>query len=132
LTPWWGARTSPTQKAVARNPTAPGGGYDALKDRFVDMFEAGIVDPAKVTRSACRNAATVAAIVLTAEATATEVPERRGESLPPMPEMWSAVEPRPERCVDVRLVAATFRLVPLSSSSFTRRSIRRNARTPAS
>ena len=64
----------------------PGGGYDALKDRFVDMFEAGIVDPAKVTRSALQNAASVAAMVLTTEAIVTEVPEKRGEGSPPMPE----------------------------------------------
>jgi chaperonin GroEL len=65
----------------------PGGGYDALQDRFVDMFEAGIVDPAKVTRSALQNAASVAAMVLTTEAIVTEVPEKRGEGSPPMPEM---------------------------------------------
>jgi chaperonin GroEL len=65
----------------------PGGGYDALTDRFVDMFEAGIVDPAKVTRSALQNAASIAAMVLTTEAIVTEVPEKRGEGSPPMPEM---------------------------------------------
>jgi chaperonin GroEL len=65
----------------------PGGGYDALGDRFVDMFEAGIVDPAKVTRSALQNAASIAAMVLTTEAIVTEVPEKRGEGSPPMPEM---------------------------------------------
>jgi chaperonin GroEL len=58
-----------------------------LKDRFVDMFEAGIVDPAKVTRSALQNAASIAAMVLTTEAIVTEVPEKRGEGSPPMPEM---------------------------------------------
>jgi chaperonin GroEL len=65
----------------------PGGGYDALNDRFVDMFEAGIVDPAKVTRSALQNAASIAAMVLTTEAIVTEVPEKRGEGSSPMPEM---------------------------------------------
>ena len=65
----------------------PGGGYDALTDRFVDMFEAGIVDPAKVTRSALQNAASIAAMVLTTEAIVTEVPEKRGEGSPTMPEM---------------------------------------------
>jgi len=52
-----------------------GEGYDALNDKFVNMFEAGIVDPAKVTRSALQNAASIAAMVLTTEAMVTEVPE---------------------------------------------------------
>jgi chaperonin GroEL len=65
----------------------PGGGYDALRDRFVDMFEAGIVDPAKVTRPALQNAASIAAMVLTTEAVITEIPEEKGGGAPPMPEM---------------------------------------------
>ena len=52
-----------------------GEGYDALNDKFVNMFEAGIVDPAKVARSALQNAASIAAMVLTTEAMVTEVPE---------------------------------------------------------
>ncbi len=52
-----------------------GEGYDALNDKFVNMFESGIVDPAKVTRSALQNAASIAAMVLTTEAMVTEVPE---------------------------------------------------------
>jgi chaperonin GroEL len=55
----------------------PGFGYDALNDKFVNMFEAGIVDPAKVTRSALQNAASIAAMVLTTEAMVTEVPEEK-------------------------------------------------------
>src|SRR6266446_6105487 len=55
----------------------PGYGYDALNDKFVDMFLAGIVDPAKVTRSALQNAASIAAMVLTTEAMVTEVPEEK-------------------------------------------------------
>ena len=55
----------------------PGDGYDALNDKFVNMFEAGIVDPAKVTRSALQNAASIAAMVLTTEAMVTEVPEEK-------------------------------------------------------
>jgi len=42
-------------------------GYNAADDKFVDMFEAGIIDPAKVTRSAIQNAASIAAMVLTTE-----------------------------------------------------------------
>ncbi|HLQ60687.1 MAG TPA: chaperonin GroEL [Candidatus Acidoferrales bacterium] len=57
------------------------GGYDALNDKMVDMFAAGIVDPAKVTRSALQNAASIAAMVLTTEAVVTEIPEeKRGGS----------------------------------------------------
>jgi chaperonin GroEL len=55
----------------------PGYGYDALNDKFVNMFESGIVDPAKVTRSALQNAASIAAMVLTTEAMVTEVPEEK-------------------------------------------------------
>jgi chaperonin GroEL len=46
----------------------------------VNMFEAGIVDPAKVTRSALQNAASIAAMVLTTEAMVTEVPEEKRNS----------------------------------------------------
>jgi chaperonin GroEL len=55
----------------------PGHGYDALNDKYVDMFAAGIVDPAKVTRSALQNAASIAAMVLTTEAMVTEIPEEK-------------------------------------------------------
>jgi len=57
-----------------------GEGYDALNDKFINMFEAGIVDPAKVTRSALQNAASIAAMVLTTEAMVTEVPEEKKNS----------------------------------------------------
>ena len=52
-----------------------GHGWDAMNDRAVDMIQAGIVDPAKVTRSALQNAASIASMVLTTEAVVTEVPE---------------------------------------------------------
>ena len=52
-------------------------GYDALLYRYVDMFEAGIVDPAKVTRSALENAASVASMLLTTEAAVVDVPEEK-------------------------------------------------------
>jgi chaperonin GroEL len=57
----------------------PGWGYDALNGKYVDMFKAGIVDPAKVTRSALQNAASIAAMVLTTEAVITEIPERKDQ-----------------------------------------------------
>lgn len=65
----------------------PGHGYDALADRFTDMFKAGIVDPAKVTRSALQNAASIAAMVLTTEAVITEIPEKKESTPTPSPEM---------------------------------------------
>jgi chaperonin GroEL len=64
-----------------------GSGYDARNDRFVDMVAAGIVDPAKVTRSALQNAASVAAMVLTTEAVVAEIPEEKKEPAPALPEM---------------------------------------------
>ncbi|HEY9881200.1 MAG TPA: chaperonin GroEL [Leptolyngbyaceae cyanobacterium] len=50
-------------------------GYDAANDQFVDMFEIGIVDPAKVTRSALQNAASIAGMVLTTECIVVDKPE---------------------------------------------------------
>ena len=54
-------------------------GYDAAKEAWVDMFKAGILDPAKVTRSALQNAASIAAIVITAESAVVEKPEEEEE-----------------------------------------------------
>ncbi len=61
-------------------------GYDALKDEFVDMFEAGIVDPTMVTRSALENAVSVAGTVLTTGAVVTDIPEEKaaGGGMPDM------------------------------------------------
>ncbi|MGN0589051.1 MAG: chaperonin GroEL [Ruminiclostridium sp.] len=52
-----------------------GYGFDAYKEEYVDMISAGIVDPAKVTRSAIQNAASVAAMVLTTESLVTDIKE---------------------------------------------------------
>ena len=52
----------------------PGYGYDALNDKYVDMVEAGIIDPTKVTRSALQNAASIAAMVLTTESLVCDIP----------------------------------------------------------
>ncbi len=59
-------------------------GYDALNSKYVDMFQAGIVDPAKVTRSALTNAASVASMLLTTEAAVVELPEEK-PAAPAMP-----------------------------------------------
>ncbi len=61
-------------------------GYDALNDDYIDMFEAGVVDPAKVTRSALENAASIAGLLLTTEALIVDVPEKAGAA-PAMPDM---------------------------------------------
>ena len=56
--------------------SAPGFGFDALNEQYVDMKKAGIVDPMKVTRSALQNAASVASMVLTTESVVTTKPEK--------------------------------------------------------
>ncbi len=61
-------------------------GYDALDDKFVDMFKSGIVDPAKVTRSALVNAASVGSMLLTTEAAVVDIPEEK-PAAPAMPGM---------------------------------------------
>ena len=54
-----------------------GQGFDALKGEYGDMFDRGIVDAAKVTRSALQNAASIAAMVLTTETLVTDLPEKK-------------------------------------------------------
>ncbi len=58
-------------------------GYNALIDKYEDMIKAGIVDPAKVTRSALQNAASIAALLLTTECLVVDKPEEGG-GMPPM------------------------------------------------
>jgi chaperonin GroEL len=50
-------------------------GFDAQKERYVNMFEAGIIDPTKVVRCALQNASSIAALMLTTEAIVNEIPE---------------------------------------------------------
>lgn len=59
-------------------------GFNALTEEYVDMVKSGIVDPAKVTRSALQNAASIAALVLTTEAIVGDEPEEPG-AMPPAP-----------------------------------------------
>ncbi|MGI5836376.1 MAG: chaperonin GroEL [Chloroflexota bacterium] len=61
-------------------------GYDVIAGDYGNMVEKGIIDPAKVTRSAVENAASIAAMVLTTEALVTDVPEKEKPAAPPMPE----------------------------------------------
>jgi chaperonin GroEL len=49
--------------------------YDIMANQYVDMFDAGIIDPCKVTRSAVENAASIAAMILSTEALITDIPE---------------------------------------------------------
>lgn len=55
-------------------------GYDALLNTYTDMFKSGIVDPAKVTRSALENAASIAAMLLTTEAAVVDIPEEKAST----------------------------------------------------
>jgi chaperonin GroEL len=85
------ALEAPTRQ-IAANSSADGGvvvdrmrsaggqiGFDATRGQYVDMFEAGIVDPLKVVRLALENAVSVAGTLLLAEATLTEIPEKHRE-----------------------------------------------------
>jgi chaperonin GroEL len=61
-------------------------GFDVLREEYIDMVEAGVIDPAKVTRGALENAASIAAMILTTEALITDLPEKDKPAAPPMPE----------------------------------------------
>ena len=61
----------------------PNRGYDALNNKFVDMIDAGIIDPTKVTRSALQNAASVASTMLTTESIVVDLPEPPAHPFPP-------------------------------------------------
>jgi len=86
-------------RQIAENSAADGGvvvarmlsgqgnfGFDASRKEYVDLVEAGIIDPAKVVRTALENAVSVASVLLLTEATLTEIPEPKSERLP-QPEM---------------------------------------------
>jgi chaperonin GroEL len=67
----------PGEVVVEKIKTLPKGeGFDALKGEYGNMFDKGIVDAAKVTRSALQNAASIAALVLTTETLVTDIPEK--------------------------------------------------------
>jgi chaperonin GroEL len=88
------ALETPTRQ-IAENSAADGGvvvarmlegagnlGFDAAQKRYVDLVEAGIIDPTKVVRIALENAVSVAGVLLLTEATMTEIPETKKERLP--------------------------------------------------
>ena len=58
-------------------------GYELISNKYVDMFEAGIIDPVKVTRSALENAGSIAGMILTTEALITDIPEKEKMSAMP-------------------------------------------------
>jgi chaperonin GroEL len=61
-------------------------GFNVLDNKTENMVEAGVIDAAKVTRSALENAASIAAMILTTEALITDLPEKEKPAAPPMPE----------------------------------------------
>jgi len=71
--------------AAAVRGAKRGHGYDALRGEYVDMFEKGIVDALKVTRSALQNAASIAGMVLTTETLVADIPERKEAAMPSGP-----------------------------------------------
>jgi chaperonin GroEL len=92
------ALEAPTRQ-IAENSAADGGvvidrvlraddatGFDAARKQYVDLFEAGIVDPCKVVRIALENAVSVASVLLLTEATMTEKPEKKAAAEPGPPE----------------------------------------------
>jgi chaperonin GroEL len=87
-------------RTIAENSSVDGGvvvarmlaekgniGFDAAKKEYVDLVEAGIVDPTKVVRIALENAVSVASVLLLTEATMTEIPEEKKEGPGAAPEM---------------------------------------------
>jgi chaperonin GroEL len=65
--------------------TVPTRGYDAESMEYVDMLQAGIIDPTKVERVALQNAASIASLLLTTEALITDIPEEKAAAAPAMP-----------------------------------------------
>lgn len=62
-------------------------GFDVVREEFMDMYEAGVIDPTKVTRSALQNAASISGMLLVTEALVAEIPEEKKEApVPPPPE----------------------------------------------
>lgn len=93
------ALEAPTRQ-IAENSSVDGGvvvdkmrhgtgnyGFDAARGEYVDLYEAGIIDPKKVVRVALENAVSVASVLLLTEATLTEVPEKKGERATAMDQM---------------------------------------------
>ena len=68
-----------------KSEAVPNRGYDADSMEYVDMVQAGIIDPTKVERVALENAASIASLLLTTEALVTDIPEDKPAAAPAMP-----------------------------------------------
>ena len=93
------ALEAPTRQ-IAENSSVDGGvvvdkmrtgsgnfGFDAARSEYVDLLDAGIIDPTKVVRVALENAVSVASVLLLTEATLTEVPDKKTEAAAAMDQM---------------------------------------------
>lgn len=80
-----GAVILDTVRRLQKEQSNPRIGFDVLAGEYVDMVERGIIDPAKVTKGAIENAASIAAMILSTEALVTDIPEEKKET-PSMPE----------------------------------------------
>ncbi|MGQ9466368.1 MAG: chaperonin GroEL [Anaerolineae bacterium] len=81
-----GAVILDTVRRLQKEQNNPRVGFDVLGGEYVDMVERGIIDPAKVTKGAIENAASIAAMILSTEALVTDIPEEKKETPPPPPE----------------------------------------------
>jgi chaperonin GroEL len=82
-----GAVVAQEVRRVQKEKNNPNIGFNVLTEQYSDMIADGIIDPAKVTRSALQNAASIAAMILTTEALITEIPEKeKAPAAPPMPD----------------------------------------------
>ncbi|MBC7228575.1 MAG: chaperonin GroEL [Thermoflexales bacterium] len=81
-----GAVILDTVRRLQKEQNNPRIGFDVLAGEYVDMVERGIIDPAKVTKGAIENAASIAAMILSTEALVTDIPEEKKETTPSMPE----------------------------------------------
>jgi chaperonin GroEL len=68
-----------------RRQNKPNWGFDVMREQYVDLIESGIIDPAKVTRTALENAGSVAGMILTTEALVSDAPENNHAKAPAMP-----------------------------------------------
>ncbi len=81
-----GAVILDTVRRLQKEQNNPRIGFDVLAGEYGDMVERGIIDPAKVTKGAVENAASIAAMILSTEALITDIPEEKKETTPSMPE----------------------------------------------
>ena len=85
-----GAVVLDTVRRMQLEKKNPNLGYDVIAEEYVDMVKAGIIDPAKVTKGALENAASIAAMILTTEALVTDVPKKKkvAPAMPPDDDMY--------------------------------------------